>query len=55
MPRVSPRPGEVLELLGVLPAVPPLGLIKLRPRARAAHAEARRRNGAVPLDAWQRP
>ena len=24
-------------------------------RARAAHAEAQRRNGAVPLDAWQRP
>ena len=24
-------------------------------RARAAHAEARRRAGAVPLDAWQRP
>jgi hypothetical protein len=24
-------------------------------RARAAHAEAQRRNGAIPLDAWQRP
>jgi hypothetical protein len=24
-------------------------------RARAAHAEARRRNGATPLDAWKRP
>ena len=24
-------------------------------RARAAHAEAQRRNGAVPLDAWKRP
>jgi hypothetical protein len=24
-------------------------------RARAAHAEARHRNGAIPLDAWQRP
>ena len=24
-------------------------------RARAAHAEAQRRNGLIPLDAWQRP